>query len=478
MIHNLLLLGAIFALLHAANLTEALSFLSRPMVMLAASAFGIEAADRGTEIVLGGLVLPWTQDCSGVNTLVILWGVTLWTNRHRPFDRGLLLRLLLCVPAALLANMFRILTLAGYRYVFYPQWESEELHYLIGFLWLVPFLFLFVEDLRRMDRGRWIEVVYLSLVLALLAPAIFSPGGSVVALSTLVYLAHNRVLDDAPPRLSLAYAAWAGAALLIAWSNMESLWIPWLLLCPRLVSRPLLFSWSGVVILSGTVSLLAMRPEWQIAVAAALAYRVYLTIRDGGQAATHEASLPPRAPEIAGLAVLGMAPFALSSLIGIAHPVERPPGGVMARQLTFNSYQLRLAGQPDDIRVYWYGAFGDGRHHSLAACMRFRGLILEPVPGHEEVLTGGNLWMRDFYIHDGELKSNYADYLLASFSPFAAPGVHVILDAPADSMTAAYFSRESEQLATRLFAAYRQQRSAAEARAGSPSSATRISQLQ
>jgi hypothetical protein len=160
-----------------------------------------------------------------------------------------------------------------------------------------------------------------------------------------------------------------------------------------------------------------------------------------------------------------MAPFALSSLIGIAHPVERPPGGVMARQLTFNSYQLRLAGQPDDIRVYWYGAFGDGRHHSLAACMRFRGLILEPVPGRKEVLTGGNLWMRDFYIHDGELKSSYADYLLASFSPFAAPGIHVILDAPADAMTAAYFARESENLALRLLATHRTQQPAAAGRA-------------
>ena len=456
MIHNLLLLGVIFLLLHAANLTEVLSYLSRPLVTGAATAFGIEAVNRGTDIVLGDLVLPWTQDCSGVNTLIILWGVTLWANRQRPFDWALVLRLLLCVPAALLANMLRILTLAGYRYAFYPAWESEELHYLVGFLWLVPFLFLFIEDLRHADRTRWIEIIYLSLVLALLAPAIFSPGGSLVALSTLFFLAHSRVAETAPPRLLAAYAAWAVGALLIAWSNMESLWIPWLLVCPRLVSWKLLSSWTGVIILSGTVSLLAMRPEWQVLVGLALVYRVYLMIRGEPQSKPSSAATPPKAPEMVALALLGIAPLALSTFIGIEHPVERPPGGVMTKQLTFNSYQLRLTGQPVDIRVYWYGAFGDGRHHSLASCMRFRGLILEPVPGQDEVLTGGNLWMRDFFIHEGELKSSYADYLVASFSPFATPGIHVILDAPADSMSAAYFSRESEKLAARLFGAYKQ----------------------
>jgi exosortase/archaeosortase family protein len=455
MIHNLILLGIIFLLLHAANLTEVLSHLSRPLVTGAAWLFGVEAVDRGTDIVLGDLVLPWTQDCSGVNTLVILWGITLWANRQKPFDRILVARLLLCVPAALLANMLRILTLAGYRYVFYPAWESEELHYLIGFLWLVPFLFLFIEDLRSMDRARWIEVIYLSLVLALVAPTIFSPGGSLVALSTLFYLAHSRVSDVAPPRLLAAYLAWGLAAVLIARSNMESLWIPWLLICPRLVSWRLLSSWTGLIILSGSVSLLAMRPEWQLVVGAALAYRLYLMIRDEQQTPTaQDTAGRPKVPEIAALTLMGVAPFALSAAIGIEHPAERPPGGAMTKQLTFNSYQLKLTGQPADIRMYWYGAFGDGRHHSLASCMRFRGLILEPVPGQEEVMTDGNMWMRDFFVHEGELKSSYGEYLLASFSPFSSPGVHVILDAPARSMSAAYFSRASEELAQKLFRTY------------------------
>jgi hypothetical protein len=127
----------------------------------------------------------------------------------------------------------------------------------------------------------------------------------------------------------------------------------------------------------------------------------------------------------------------------------------MTRQLTYNSYQLMLPGQPADIRLYWYGAFGDGRHHSLASCMRFRGLILKPVPGQEEVMTGGGMWMRDFFIHEGEFKSSYADYLLASFSPFSSPGIHLILDAPAGAMSAAFFASASDKLARRVYDAYR-----------------------
>jgi hypothetical protein len=142
--------------------------------------------------------------------------------------------------------------------------------------------------------------------------------------------------------LLAAYLAWGIAAVLIARSNMESLSIPWLLICPRLVSWRLLSSWIGLIILSGSVSLLAMRPEWQLVVGAALAYRLYLMIRGEQTPTAQDAAGRPKAPEIAALTLLGVAPFALSAAIGMEHPAERPPGAAMTKQLTFNSYQLRL----------------------------------------------------------------------------------------------------------------------------------------
>jgi len=60
---------------------------------------------------------------------------------------------------------------------------------------------------------------------------------------------------------------------------MESLWIPWLLVCPRFVDRRLLRSLSGLIVLSGTVSLFAMHLEWQLVVFAALAVQVYAMMK-------------------------------------------------------------------------------------------------------------------------------------------------------------------------------------------------------
>ena len=453
MIPNIILYGIIFILLHLASITEVLSILSRPMVVFVVQLMGIAAVDQGSFLVLGKLILPWTEDCSGINTLVMLLGITLWVNRRQRFGRPYLVRLILCVPAALLANLFRVLTFAAYRYVFYPSWESQELHYFIGFVWLMPFLVLFVPDFRHKDRGQWLEIFYMVVILALVAPVVFSPGGSLVVICALFYLAHNRIDAAAAPPKWPAYLLWAIAALLIAWSRMESLWIPWLLVCPRFVAPRVLFTWSGLVILSGTVSLLAMRTEWQIIVLAALLIHTYGLLK---KKSTDQNAQPIalKKLEVSALVVLLLAPFMLHGLIGISHEVEHPPRGIMARQLSFNSYKVRVAGQPSDIALYWYGAFSEGRHHSLEACMRFRGIILKDVEQVKDIYVGNKKWMREFFIHDKELKSSYPEYLLATFSPFSTPGVHVILEAPSDAMSPAYFARESERIVTQLHQLY------------------------
>jgi len=207
------------------------------------------------------------------------------------------------------------------------------------------------------------------------------------------------------------------------------------------------------VVLSGTVSLLAMRTEWQIIVLAALLIHTYGLLR---KKSTDQAPRPIglKKLELSALVVLLLAPFMLHGLIGISHEVEHPPRGIMARQLSFNSYKVRVTGQPSDIALYWYGAFSEGRHHSLEACMRFRGIILKDVAQVKDIYVGNQKWMREFFIHDKQLKSSYPEYLLATFSPFSTPGVHVILEAPSDAMSPAYFARESERIVTQLHQMY------------------------
>ena len=72
MMPNIILYGIIFILLHLASITEVLSILSRPMVVFVVQLMGIAAVDQGSFLVLGKLILPWTEDCSGINTLVML----------------------------------------------------------------------------------------------------------------------------------------------------------------------------------------------------------------------------------------------------------------------------------------------------------------------------------------------------------------------------------------------------------------------
>jgi exosortase/archaeosortase family protein len=411
--------------------------------------------DRGGDIVFGKLVLPWTQDCSGINTLIILLGVTLWANRSQPLGLSFLLRLILCIPAALIANVFRVLTLAAYRYVFFPEWESQQLHYFIGFFWMIPFLVLLVKDFRQKETIQWLEIFYMAVVLALLAPVVFSPGGSVVTICTLFYLAHNRIDDLNSKKIGLRYLLWGFSALLIGWSRMESLWLPWLLVCPRFFTPRLIYSWSGLIILSGTVSLLAMHTGWQLVVLSALGFQVYGFFQKKFRPAPDSSPLSLRMSELSLLVVLMTAPFILPGVIGINYNVERPPLGVMTKQLSFNSYKLRVAGQPSDIAVYWYGAYGDGRHHSLPACMRFRGVILKKNKQEKDIFLGDNKWMREFFIHDKELKSTYPEYLLASFSPFASPGVHIIFEARHDLISPVYFAQESERIVKQLHQIYK-----------------------
>ncbi|NQU04294.1 MAG: exosortase/archaeosortase family protein [Syntrophaceae bacterium] len=454
MIRNFILFGTTFVLLHLANITGALSYLARPMVVYAAKALDINAVDRGSEIVLGKLLLPWTQDCSGINALIMLLVITLWVNRNERFGLPLITRLVMCLPAALLANVFRILTLAAYRYVFYPNWESQQLHYFIGFLWLVPFLVFFVKDFKEKDWAGWLEIFYMAVVLAILSPVVFTPGGSIVAISTLFFLAQNRLSVDDSWKRRLAYLLWGAAAFLIGWSRMESLWIPWLLLCPGFVDYRLLRNWSGIVILSGTVYLASMHRVWQIVVLTALAYELYVLLKGRRKSDLPAPSSSPKIMEGLVILVLLLTPFILPDFIGIKHKVEAPPSGAMAKQLSFNSYELRVIGQPSDITLFWYGAFGDGRHHNVSVCMRYQGVTLKPSDEQKDVFTDGRRLMREFFIQNGKLITNYKEYLMTTVSPLASPGVHIIFDAPSKVMNSKYFDIESKRLVKRLYQIY------------------------
>ena len=124
--------------------------------------------------------------------------------------------------------------------------------------------------------------------------------------------------------------------------------------------------------------------------------------------------------------------------------------GVLAKKVEFNSYEIKVPGQAADIASFWYGPFGDGRHHSLISCMEFRGVTLTQHEDHDAVYTGDDKWMVEYFIYEGELIDNYYSYLLASVFSFGDPGVHLILEVPEDEMTPAYFKQQSIELAQQI----------------------------
>jgi exosortase/archaeosortase family protein len=451
---NILALLALVGIAEFADFDQLLSSIMRPLVVATAQIFGIDAIDHGTGIALGKVLLPWTQDCSGVNTLLILWGACIWFSRDQRFGLALFLRLACCVPAALAANLLRILSIALYRYIAYPEAESVELHYLLGFLWLVPFLALLVKDFRRPGTAEWLEIVYVVVLLSLLASVVFDPGGTLVTVCAVFWLSQSnlRVVPRGFP--SAAYVLWLGSAVVIAWLRMESLWIPWLLLCPRFVPMRLLSSPTGLIVLAGTIPIVAMHSVSQLFVMVSLAWEVWRALR---QKRIVESSATP-VPDISmaswktgALAIFAFAPFFLPYFVGVQSTVELPPAGVMSKRVTPNGYQLRVMGQPAGISMFWYSAFSDGRHHAVEACMRFRGILLEEVDGEGSVLVGDNKWFREFFIQNDALASSYGEYVVGTLRPFSDVGVHIIIQAPMTEMSASYFAMQSEMLAARIF---------------------------
>lgn len=455
-IRTLLALTAVFVLLHLVGTTDLLSGITRPLVVGFLRLVGASAQDAAGELILGQMRVPWTRDCAGVNILILLWAMTLWSNRAEPFSGRYWLRLGLAVPAALLANICRIFTLLAYRYAFFPAVESPQLHYFIGFLWVMPCLPLLVPRSGR-EPGRYtLETLFLVAALSLVSPFVSAPGGNLVTLATLLLLAQSKY-TTLTNRSGLLGVLWVIAAGFIALASMESLWLPWLLTCPWLIRFERLSSLPRGLLVLGTIPLVSMHPVLRWLVAAAVALEFWNLFKVGSAhatvvQATADARVWRRRITQGGLSVLFVLPFVASSATGLWRPSLRPPPGAMTREVAVNAYEVRLVGQSPDLKLIWYGPSGDGRHHTLPVCMRYRGIELKPCPEAAPVMTDGKMWMREFFIHRDVLLLDYRSYLRRTLWPDSPAGVHLIASLPVDTMSITAFANEAEALAREIHA--------------------------
>lgn len=447
--------GAVLAAVHLARAKDYFSDFTRPTVTFALRLFGIDAVDHGTNIAVGTLEVPWTRDCAGLNLLLVLVALTIWVNRSSPVNLRYWSKIALTVPAALTANVLRVLTLIAYRQLLYPHVESPQLHYFMGLVWLLPFVALMVPKGSKPLSHSMVEAMQAASVVALLAPMSGVPGGDGITIAAILGLAHCQVQTDHRTLRNWLMTAWVCAAVGITLVGLESFWMPWLLLCPVLVDKHWILSPTGLLLTAGTHPLFGMIPGSEYMIWGAAAYACWKWIQ-GSEAADESASLPASAisarwqmQPLASCALF-ILPFVASTLVIAEKDALTPPSSVTFTDVTSDTYKVSLPNQPENIGLMWFNPVGNGRHHSIQVCMRYRGVELQPTPECTDVYTDGDRLMREFYIQDGKLVTTYPEYILQTFRPRSSPGVHLIFATYRSEMDPETFNRHCMDLAVQL----------------------------
>ncbi len=448
-IPTLLAIAAVLGLLYLGNSVDFLSGVTKPAVVAVLNLVGIESIDNGDHLHAGHLEVPWTGDCAGLNILVVLVAVTLWANRHGPFGAAFWLRLLLALPVAYVANLARIFSLIGLRWLLYPSIETPSLHYFVGFLWVLPFLAALIRQPKEISaRIFWLEILRIASILSLLAPFVSAPGGVMVAMSSLILLARHHWHSPTSIGAGALFCSWMAAGAFIAEARMESLWIPWLLVCPGYVDWRLSRLVPLVLLLPGTIPIFAMKPWAALIVIPAAIWEVSLIFNSRTQ---EPASEEKSFTVFAAAAVFHLFPF-FSSIAAIAPcPGIPPPPGVMAIRNPGGLYNVRTIGQTPELSCFWYEPNEGGRHHTLEVCLQYRG-IKEGITRDGELVTDGQYLYTEFFLMPGGELCSYQNYLSRTLLPFSRSGAHLIYMTPKEAMSREDFLRLSRKSAEKLAA--------------------------
>ena len=414
------------------------SALAKPLVLALLQGLGVEAQDLGEAFVVAGLNVPWTRDCAGADLLILLPAIALWVTRHEPLHRSLVIRIACMLPAAILANALRVLTLIGWRLTIAPAVESPQVHYFLGLIWLVPFVALLMPSRSHPLPRCLLDAIHAAVVIALL-PGLQGVPGAWVGMASAVYLlAQSDGGRSQLPHVPVWLALWVVAGVSIAMLRMESFWLPWALVFPPLLNRGALFSVSGVVLLASTHAILLLLPGVPWLAVGVLLFQVGASILRG-ESATQSVSNPARS-WLAWSAVLLLMPFLATLWPQAADPACRPPFGVLCRPMKGNSFAVGLPGFPRSLGMVWFGSEGGDRHHSVTVCMKYRGVSLLASDECPDVFTNDTHWYREFFLHDGQLCLSYARYLKHSFRPGSSPGVHLVAVVPKAKFSAEAFN--------------------------------------
>lgn len=428
--------------------------LTKPIVLALLRGVGLPAGEAGGMLTVGALEVPWSRDCAGLNLLVVLLAVTVWMQRNSRLDLGFWLRVLGAIPAALAANVARVLTVLAYRAWFFPAVESPQSHYFIGLAWLVPFALLLVPADARGRLATSFELLHAAAVLALVAPMADAPGGLALTLAAVLTLAHCRLPARVSPIRWIATAAWLAAALAIILAGVESFWLPWLLVCPLLILRSWIFSIEGVILLAGSQPMFQLLTWGQPLTWLGLALAAWKLLKGPqGPSSAPDAGDPPGRSVRYALPAVAAAfclPFLGSTFVTPEQVDLSPPVSALLREIPGDGYQVHLESQPPSMGLFWYLPSGSQRHHTLKVCMKYRGVDLEPAAEASPVMTDGKFWMREFFLLPQGLLTTHTDYVWATLRPGKSSGVHLIAVAECEAMNETDFAEQSAKLVQQI----------------------------
>lgn len=458
MIRTLVACAFLAAAVLFAQSQDALREVTRPIVLALLRIVGIAAKDQGEMMSIGNLNVPWTRDCAGMNLLIIMLALAVWVNRDEENKKKFWLRVTLTFPAALAANVLRVFSLIGYRWLAYPAVESPQMHYFLGFFWMVPFISMITPRSDKPRAHAWLETLHAAATVSLLTPALGMPNGSMVAIAAIIALAQCRIrLDHLPLRAPLT-VAWLVVGGLVATMNMESFWLPWLLCCPCFIDLRWALKPAGAIVLLSTHALFAMQ-SWAPYIGwSAIAFAVWKLTDHSSETNPHKEHFPresrnaPQSQRITRAIIIAcipcfIAPFLASTLLTLHQPRWQPPASVESRILENKGFEIRLPNQPDNMALVCYGPEGNDRHHTLKVCLKYRGTDLTPSAENPIVFTDGEHWMRECFFQNNQLLLTYHEYLASTFAPRSHPGVHFIFITPKERMTPNEFAEKSKAFA-------------------------------
>jgi len=428
--------------------------LCKPVALFLISCLGVVTDDMGSYFTVAHLEVPWTRDCAGMNLLLVLLFIFCWMNRNNKQNYSYWLRLCLVIFAAAAANVLRIMALVFYRYLVFPEVESPQLHYFFGLLCLVPFALIVIPNKGGLSRKKlWFEMLHIAVVAALISPLMNLSNHWITILGSILILLKSRYEPLNQRRELVALIVWFFSAVLISWLGIESLWLPWVLVCPLAIKMNWFLKPDGLICLLASCPLFILIPEADILGGLLLFYAIFKILKNKNASSDNLDLRLNKSLKVSVrvfVAILLFFPFLSAVAFNAELETLSPPETALKRVIKGMGFELKIKGQDQKLGLLWYHPQGSDRHHTIKVCLKYRGvdLVDSILPA---VKTDGERWFREYFIVRGQMISDHGKYIWSTIGFRKDPGVHIIIVAKCKDFTLDDFATKAELTAKNLF---------------------------